>query len=254
MRWPDTQRSFAAALRNPEMAVPPTVGTHTGGVAEKRFNVYRNNTAVSLTEALEVSFPAVVRLLGAENFKKVAGVFLRRHPPKTPMIMYYGDEFPEFLETFEPLQHIGYLPDVAKLEQALRQSYHAADVAPVDHGAFQALPPEALGRARLALAPAVGLVRSPWPVHAIWTYNMEDGAPKPQAEAQNVLITRPDFDPEMTPVNAGTAAFVAALSEQRPLADAGEIASEADAKFDLSQALGLLLAGRAITSIKTGDT
>lgn len=249
-----SQEEFHAALLDPGREIPRGLSDGAGRPAGSRFSVYRNNVAVSLTEALEVSFPALVKLLGIENFKKAAGIFLRRYPPKTPMIMHYGDEFPEFLEEFEPLRHIGYLPDVARLEQALRRSYHAADGAPADPKALQEVPPDKLARTRLMLAPAVGLVRSPWPVHAIWAYNMEDGAPKPQAGAQNVLITRPEFDPEMTPVSAGTAAFVTALSEQRPLADASDAASEEDADFDLSHALGLLLAGRAITDIRTGDT
>ena len=44
---------------------------------------------------------------------------------------------------------------------------------------------------------ATRLIRSRHPVHAIWAYTMENG-PKPQAGGQNVLISRPEYDPAMT--------------------------------------------------------
>ncbi|MCR9114506.1 MAG: DNA-binding domain-containing protein, partial [Rhodobacteraceae bacterium] len=98
------QTEFHDALLDAARTVPEGLQDGQGRPAGNRFSVYRNNVAVSLTEALEVSFPAIVKLIGEENFKKVAGLFLRRHPPTTPMIMYYGAEFPAFLEPFEPLQ------------------------------------------------------------------------------------------------------------------------------------------------------
>jgi len=247
-----TQSTFHDALLDSARPVPAGLTDGRGRPAGRRFSVYRNNVAVSLTEALEVSFPAIVQLIGAENFKKVAGIFLRRHPPKTPMMMQYGADFPAFLEGFEPLAHLGYLPDVARLEQALRLSYHAADANPADPAVLQTLPPDALAEVRLGLAPAVRLVRSPWPVHAIWAFNLENG-PKPQAVAQNVLITRPEFDPQMTPVDDGSAVFVAALANGAALGPAHDSAAEAAPEFDLSATLALLLSSQAISDITTGD-
>lgn len=246
------QTEFHDALLDAARAVPEGLQDGQGRPAGSRFSVYRNNVAVSLTEALEVSFPAIVKLIGEENFKKVAGLFLRRHPPTTPMIMYYGAEFPAFLEHFEPLQKYGYLPDVARLEQAQREAYHAADATPVDPARLQSLAPDDLAAARFTLAPAMRLLRSDWPVHAIWAFNLEDG-PKPQPGGQCVLVTRPDFDPVLTPVTPATATFIDALMAGATLAEASERGTTADDAFDLSQALGLLLQGQAITDITTGE-
>lgn len=247
------QTRFHDALLDAARDIPAGLSDGQGHPAGRRFSVYRNNVAVSLTEALELSFPAIRKLIGEDNFRKVAGLFLRQHPPSTPMIMYYGDEFPDFLQSFTPLSSIGYLPDVARLEQALRESYHAADAPPADAGVLQKLAPEDLAQVRMTLAPSIRLVRSPWPIHAIWAYNMEDGAPKPQEGAQNVLITRPKFDPLAAPVADGTATFIQALQSDRPLADAAEAAAT-DSNFDLAQALALLLDGCAITDISPGGS
>ena len=245
-----TQPDFHDALLDAARDVPGGLTDAQGRPAGRRFAVYRNNVALSLTEALEVSFPAIAKLIGAERFRTVAGIFLRRHPPETPMMMAYGGAFPGFLEGVEPLKRYGYLPDVARLEHALRESYHAADTAPADARVLESLPPDALLETRLELAPAVRLVRSRWPVHAIWAFNMEDG-PRPKAGAQNVLITRPGYDPQMHVVDDATAAFVEALAAGDTLGAAHDHGAAAAADFDLSAALALLLQGQAISRIST---
>ncbi|MFD1160109.1 HvfC/BufC N-terminal domain-containing protein [Roseovarius aestuarii] len=248
-----SQTTFHTALLDPSQAVPGGLSDGLGQPAGSRFSVYRNNVAVSLTEALELSFPAIAKLLGEQNFKGLSGIFLRQHPPETPIMMQYGAAFPDFLAGIEQLSHIGYLPDVARLEQAVRVSYHSADATPIDPEDLQALAPDALASARFDLAPSVRLVRSSWPIHQIWAYNLEDGAPKPTGGAQDVLIHRPEFDPEVIPISPGTADFIAAMMRGEMLADANESAQAAHDTFDLSQALGLLLSAQAITHITTGD-
>ncbi len=247
-----SQSEFHDALLDPNGAVPAGLRDGLGQPAGSRFSVYRNNVAVSLTEALQLSFPAIQKLLGEENFKSIAGIFLRQHPPRTPIMMQYGGDFPDFLHGFKPLAHIGYLADVARLEQAIRTSYHAADATPIAPEFLQRIPAEDLAAARFVLSPSVQVIRSPWPVHAIWAFNMEDG-PKPTAEAQSVLIMRPEFDPELTPISKGTAEFLLALKSGISLADANQTVLDNDPAFDLSEALGLLLSGQAITQVKTGE-
>jgi len=246
-----TQDNFHAALLDAAQPVPPGLSDGHGRPAGRRFAVYRNNVAASLTEALEESFPATAKIIGAGNFRAVAGLFLRRHPPDTPMMMHYGAAFPGFLEGFEPLAHLGYLPDTARLEQARRRAYHAADAAPVDPAALHALAPEALARTRFTLAPATEILRSDWPIHAIWAFNMRDGAPKPRLGPQSVLITRPDYDPELTPVSPGAAACILALGRGATLGGAHDAGLAEEPEFNLSHALSLLLGARAITAIAT---
>ncbi|MCZ4353517.1 DNA-binding domain-containing protein [Roseovarius aestuarii] len=248
------QTHFRKALLNSALPTPEGLSDGRGHPAGARFSVYRNNVAVSLTEALEVSFPVIRKLIGDENFKAVMGVFLRQNPPDTPMISQYGATLPAFLEKFAPLAHLAYLPDVARLEQALRESYHAADGSPVEPEILQSITPETLMGARMTLAPALRLVRSRWPIHDIWTFNMEPGAPQPAGGPQDVLITRPEYDPLMTSLPPGGATFVDALRQGNTFGDAHDHASVGITDFDLTTTLGALIAGRAIHAIATGDT
>ena len=101
-----TQSDFRAALLDPSCPAPDGVQNPDGVPATKRFDVYRNNVAVSLTDALETAFPVVNKLVGTDFFRAMAGVYLRAHPPSSPVMMFYGDEMPDFLAGFGPAQSV----------------------------------------------------------------------------------------------------------------------------------------------------
>lgn len=237
---------FHAALLDPDRPAPPGLTDPEGRPAGRRFDVYRNNVAVSLTEALRQAFPVIRKLVGDEFFTAMAREHARRYPPRSPLLMFYGEDMPGFLATFPPVAHLGYLPDIARLELALRQSYHAADAKPLATEALQAMPPEDFLAARLRLAPALRLVRSDWPILSIWLANTE-GMPPPSARvAEHVLILRPEFDPAPHLLPNGGADFIAALLGNKPVA----AALEAAPGLDLTTTLTLLISGGAIVGLE----
>ncbi|WP_170402144.1 HvfC/BufC N-terminal domain-containing protein [Ruegeria arenilitoris] len=244
-----SQSEFRAALLDPTAPVPEGLLDDQARPAGRRFSVYRNNVAVSLTEAMHQAFPVITKLLGSQNMDSLAGIYLRQHPPSSPLMMFYGESFPEFLADTEQLAHLGYLPDVARLELALRRSYHAADSQPITPDALAALPPEDLMQARLGFAPTMQLIRSDWPIHAIWRFNTEDGAPKPQPGAQDVLITRPEFDPSPHLLPPGGFDWITAMQAGQTIGQAFEATTTRTPAFDLGATLALLLQGSAITSV-----
>lgn len=241
-----SQASFAAALLDPDAPVPPGVVDPEGRPAPKRFSVYRNNVAGSLTRALEASFPTIRKLVGEEFFAAMAVVYLRAHPPRSRMLMLYGEDMPAFLLAFQPVAHLGYLPDVAHLDQAMRESYHAADSVPLAEAEFQRLLGQDIARLRLRLAPSLRLVTSRWPIFAIWAANHE-GGPAPKPEAQDVVVLRPEFDPRPYPLPAGGERFISGLLAGLTL---GESLDQAGGSIDLPAILGLLITGRAIIGVE----
>lgn len=185
-------------------ATPPT----------RRFDVYRNNVMSSLVNALRDGFPVIHRLVGEAFFAGLATEYVREHPPTSPCVVRYGDSFSDFIAGFPPAASVPYLADMARLEYALRQAYHAADVMPVEASEFER--PD-LAEAKLHLAPAVSVVQSSWPIYDIWRANLDRSKPARLAGAQSVLITRPDWDPVAEPVSAEEAGFVTRLATE-PLA------------------------------------
>lgn len=234
-----SQHIFHAALRDPAQPVPDGLTDAKGNPAGQRFNVYRNNVALSLIEALQASFPVLADLLGAEQFTPLARAFMARHRPDTPVLHQYGARLPVFLETYPPLLDQPYLPDLARVEQALRESYHAADAAPVDPQKLTNLPPEALGQAVLKLAPSVQLLRSDWPIFDLMHGTKGRGP-------QSVLIARAEFDPTPHLLTETQADFIGPLLAGQTLGAAFESVPEG---FDLTPVLQLLLAQNALTDI-----
>ncbi|RBW57505.1 putative DNA-binding domain-containing protein [Ruegeria sp. A3M17] len=243
-----SQTTFRAALLDPSAAVPDGLWDAAERPAGRRFSVYRNNVAVSLTEAMHQAFPVITQLLGSQNMDGLAGLFLRKHPPSSPLMMFYGEEFPEFLAGMEQLSHLGYLADVARLELALRRSYHSADsqAAPPD---ALAIPPEEIVLAKLEFAPSLKVLRSDWPLFSIWRFNSEDGAPKPAPGSEDILITRPEFDPAPHLLPKGGADWIAHIQAGLTIGEAFEHTSAEFPEFDLGATLALLLQGGAITSV-----
>ncbi len=247
------QNDFIAALFDADQATPSGLCNPQGTAAIKRFSVYRNNVAASLTEALEATFPTVQKLLGADFFKAMAGVFWRQHPPNSPVLMRYGSEMPGFLAGFGPVSHLGYLPDIARIELGLTQSYHAADVAPIKVEILQKIAPDDLLSAQIRLAPAVYLIRSKWPAGAIYHANNDSSAPKPVMQPEDVLISRLEFDPVVTVLPDGAGAFVEALMQGQNMGEAVKMADRKSSKFELTQVLGLLLSTGSIIEIIERD-
>jgi hypothetical protein len=103
----------------------------------------------------------------------------------------------------------------------------------------------------MTFAPAMQVLTSQWPVYDIWAYNTFADHPKPRASAQDILITRPEFDPNLELLPAGGASFIAALELGHSLGEAAALATETSPDFDLGSVLALLLTGNAITSLVT---
>jgi hypothetical protein len=246
------ESAFAAALRDPELGPPAGVVCHTTPVPTKRFAVYRNNLMVGLIEALEARFPAAQRIVGKEFFRATARAFARAHPPRSPMMMDYGDEFPGFLATFEPATEVAYLPDVALIEAAWTRAYHAADAEPLRPSDLEGVATDATAGLRFELHPSLQIVTSVFPVVTIWAMNTGEipFAPITDWRGQDALIVRPALDVEVRRLPPGAAAFLQTLKGGKPLAEAAEIALERDPDFDLAGNLASLVsAGLAIRTI-----
>lgn len=64
--------------------------------------MHRNKVVGSLIDALAVALPVTQARVGTAFFRAMASVFVRRQPPRSRLLVHYGDELPAFIEYFEP--------------------------------------------------------------------------------------------------------------------------------------------------------
>jgi hypothetical protein len=246
------QEAFARALLWREEALPTSIMGPGTSTPAKRFGVYRNNVFASLAGCLAGRFPVVARLVGEEFFNAMARVFVERHPPTSPALFEYGDEFPLFLASFEPTKSLPYLPDVARLEWHVATAYHAADAQPIDATALGRLGNDAPDTG-LVLHPSCAIVLSHYPVFSIWQTNTRDDVVQhvdASAGGEGALIVRPQFNVEVVGLDAASYAFIAALAAGHALELAAEIATELDSSFDVGAALQTLFSSGAIVGLR----
>ena len=131
-----------------------------GKAAGKRYNVYRNNVTVSLIDALAAIYPAVQRITGVDFFRAMARFHVRATPPTSPLLFEYGRDFPDFIAGYEHAQTLPWLADVARIERAWLDAYHARDAAPLAPAQLAAIRPERLADLVFTPHPAARIVRS----------------------------------------------------------------------------------------------
>lgn len=245
------QDDFASALIDRTRPVPVGTTSWTATLPLKRFNVYRGNVAGSLCEALAVRYPAVQRLVGDEFFQFMAREYALRNLPASPVLIYYGAEFPAFISAFGPAKSVPYLADVANLESAHWEAYHASDAKPVDVQAFSALGAETLDSVRFELLPSVRVVSSRFPIVSIWKMNVSEieVTPVDLDISEDALIARPELHVDVRILPAGAALFLSQLKSGVCLGEAAGAALEANPDFDLPVNLSGLIQARLVARI-----
>ncbi len=227
MRFEATIDSFARALVDPSRPAPAATRRRDGRRVERRFAVYRNNVAVALIGSLEARYPVVRRLVGDDFFRAMAGAYAAAEKPRSPALIHYGDGFPEFVANFPPAGAIVYLADVARLENAWVEAYHAAEASALRLDALAAIAPDAFETLRFQPHPAARLLNFAHPAASIWAVSQGEGEPRaPEVwSAEEALVARPDADVFVRVLPSGGFAFAAALFSGASLGEAAALAA-----------------------------
>lgn len=164
----DIQHRFRASMLGiGSGAVEPFI-VADGMAAADRVAIYRNTYVAVLTRALRLSYPAVGHLVGDAFFDQAARAFIAEQPARSAWLDEYGEGFAEFLADFRSADAVPYLAEVAALEWAVACALHAEDRRPLDLSRLAALSSDEQPRAMFAAHPAASLLRTLFPVDAIW--------------------------------------------------------------------------------------
>jgi hypothetical protein len=249
------QAAFARALLDPIRPEPDGLVAWNGSDPARRFAVHRNNVVVSLIGALADRFPVVRELVGSEFFDAMAREFVLAHPPRSPLMMLYGERFPGFIAAFAPAASVPYLADVAALEAARTRAWHAADAPTLGPEAFRKVAPDALFALRAELHPSAQVLTSRFAIVSLWsahqgTHRIEDVDPSCSEDA---LVVRPRDEVEVVSLPVGVAAFIGRLRDGVTLGAAAAAVQQSRNGFDLTAALRILVATGVVTRLSFND-
>jgi Putative DNA-binding domain len=252
---PSYAAAFAPALLDPGRATPAAIAGPNSKAAGRRYDVYRNNVTVSLINALAASFPATMRITGVDFFRAMARFHVRASPPTSPLLFQYGRGFPPFIEHYEYAKPLPWLADVARIERAWLDAYHAADAEPLAPHALGSVRPERMGDTVLTPHPAARVIRSRFAAVSIFAANRSDG-PVGRIEAnepEDALVTRPGLEVVVRRLPPGGAVFLTSLTAGEPLGTAAAAAFADSPAFDLSANIAGMLQAGVFTAVHQGD-
>jgi hypothetical protein len=240
---PHEFRRFANALTDPHAPLPADFAVPQGANLAQRFAVYRNNVASGLIDALAERFPFTRAVVGDDFFRAMARHFVRQSRPTGEVLHEYGDALPAFISGFEPAVSLPWLADLARLEMLWSQSWGAADAPAMSLGSLGDIGPDALLAARVVVHPAVRLLRSSAPIASLWQAHQQadpDLSTIPWLP-QDVLVTRPQAEVQVTLLAPGVACFALELMHGATIeVAAGQAMSETQV-FEIGPALAGLI-------------
>jgi len=214
----------------------------------RRLQIYHNNIYISLTNALSEVYPVVDRLVGDDFFKFMATEYTKKHPSQSGNLHEFGNQFPFFIESFEPAGELVYLSDVARLEWAYHSVFHAANSPNFDIPKLEQITEEDYHKLIFKPNPASQLVKSPYPILQIWKANQDDqahdGDNNTIAETINLddgetslLVIRRNLDVEFQILDNAEHAFLDACYKQSNFFTACDAATQAEPECNVGQLL-----------------
>ncbi len=152
-----------------------------------RLGVYEHACRARLTAALAQNYPALAAVLGAEALGALARDYAAFAPPSRPSIRWFGDRLADFLSLRAPPDAGRGPADLARFEWALGLAFDAADAAPLDKTALEALPPAAWPGLVLRFHPSLQRLGTASNAVARWR-GTRAGAPQPQAWEPGAVV------------------------------------------------------------------
>lgn len=249
---PSRQALFARALLDPQRPCPPGVRAWNGSDPGVRFGVHRNNVVSSLLEALADTFPVTRQLVGDAFFDAMARLFVAASPPRSPVLVRYGDGFPAFVADFEPAADVPYLADVARLEVQRVRAFHAADAMALssDEVARHLADPQALPASRVEFHPSVAVLSSRFAIVSLWAAHQGVGdiAQVDPHRAQCALVLRQRDEVDVIGIAPASAAFFRQWMDGVSFSEACDAAAAFDPRFDLAASLAILIRHGALVA------
>ncbi len=153
--------------------------------APGRIGIYNDMYFVRLRDGLREDFPALARVMGAQQFDTLTADYLEAHPPRDHSLRDLGRELPGFLRVGR-WSAAAWHADLAALEWARADLFDRADSAPLLWDDLRAMPPEGFAELPVVLVPAARVVVLDHVVDEVWRrHHAAEESTEPEGEGVN---------------------------------------------------------------------
>lgn len=188
--------------------------------------IYRNNTKAVRIRSLEQVYPVCRAILGDTCFRAHARDFIDSHDSTDPDLNHYGQGFADSLASYlaehgDP-RYVGfdYLPDLARLEFRYHELQYVGDDAPFDAATFAEQARNRADRLFLYGSVKLRLLRSNWPVLAIWRAHRQGSiSPTLAGDTDYLVLWRERLDVRVERIDADAFELLASLINGMSLAE-----------------------------------
>ena len=228
-----------------------TLACGAGSEPQRGLKAYQSNAHALAERALQAAFPVLAQILGANSFADLARAFWHQQPPQRGDIAEWGQALADFVRDSAQLQDVPYLADVALAEWAMHRSQTACDVE-ADLSSFALLTTHDAAGLVFRLAPGLAALGSSWPLADILLAHLQ-GSPGfaevatalQNRTAQDVVLWRSGYQPQVRQALPGERAFVHALLDGQTVEPALDSAA-----LDFSQWLPLAVQTNLVLGVE----
>lgn len=158
--------------------------------AEERVDIYANMYFYRLLEVLKEDFPATLLVLGDDDFHNLVTGYLLEYPPTEPSVYFCGRHLSDYLRA-HPQTAAPFAADLASLERAMVEVFHAADANPLDAESMRMIPPGEWPALELRMPPASRILALEWKVaDLVGAVETKRAWESPERAAARVLVWR----------------------------------------------------------------
>lgn len=255
----ELQSTFSGAVFQLGHAQEKLMDFCAGPHSLQGIQAYRNSVVSNLAGAVRCTYPVVERIVGTAFLNAAISRYVLETPSRSGNLNNYGEDFCDFLATYEPASTLPYLRDVARVEWQVQCMHDAFDSPVQDLTSLVQRAPTDWADMSFLLDGAHHVIQSRWPVATIWKVNQEGYCGDFSLDFEKgeaVLIHRRGNVVALEALTPGELVFLQLLAEDCTLIQATTKANEfADADFDLQATLARFIqSGLIRQALHSSDT
>jgi len=232
--------------------------------------VYRNNLLATAQQALAISFPTILTLIGEDLFNYACRELLITSPPAQGDWALWGEGYPTLLSGLAQLSDYPFVADIAKIDWLRQQSMRAKDSI-IEQASLQLLATHDIDELYIELTPSQFCMNSSYPVIEFWLSNQQHLDSKTRKTnkqqylniaveklsknyfSQKVLVYRPHFTAEIRELPSSEYYWLTLINQGISIGKALDMVSKDNTlayDFDFAQWIGQALEQNLISRLK----